>query len=477
MGKNLLSLLFGAVVVCACITDRAISNSTAHPLVSGSCAFSGWSVTTATSSALCPFCKPVAPTFAEEMKTTDAVLIAELVKRGKREVTSKKIANELGFQSTTPSAVGKSELKIVKVIKGKKYLKAGETIEAYVFGDAVKGDSFFITGVEPPAFSWSTMKASKRVIEYISAIQDLPTQGSERLAFFLNYLEDKEEVLARDSYDEFAIAPFADVKGLKKLIERKKLRAWIENKDIPASRKGLYFTLLGIAGTPEDADFLKKLMASGDDRKKAALDSMIACYITLKGPEGLKTIEELFLANKKSSYSDAFAAIAALRFHGFEGHVLKKEQIVVSLRHMLDRDDLADLVIPDLARWEDWSVMDKLVELFKAADPETSWVRMPVVNYLRACPLPKAKKVMAELEKLDPKTFKRARAFFPEYDLGDLSDSDDDEADDSTSQDDKDTAAQKSVGEDKGGGSVKQESSKSETEVDSKTDSSNTPGR
>ena len=32
---------------------------------------------------------------------------------------------------------------------------------------------------------------------------------------------------------------------------------------------------------------------------------------------------------------------------------------------MLDRPQLADLVIPDLARWEDWSVMDRLVELFK----------------------------------------------------------------------------------------------------------------
>ena len=42
----------------------------------------------------------------------------------------------------------------------------------------------------------------------------------------------------------------------------------------------------------------------------------------------------------------------------------------------------------------------------------TSWVRMPVVNYLRACPLPKAKKYMSDLEKLDPKTFKRARAFW-----------------------------------------------------------------
>ena len=32
----------------------------------------------------CPFCKPVAPTFGEQMQSTDAVIIAELVKRGKR---------------------------------------------------------------------------------------------------------------------------------------------------------------------------------------------------------------------------------------------------------------------------------------------------------------------------------------------------------------------------------------------------------
>ena len=80
---------------------------------------------------------------------------------------------------------------------------------------------------------------------------------------------------------------------------------------------------------------------------------------------------------------------------------------------MLDRPQLADLVIPDLARWEDWSVMDRLVELFKNANDESSWVRVPVVNYLRACPLPKAKEQIDELAKIDPDTVKRANTFFP----------------------------------------------------------------
>ncbi len=80
---------------------------------------------------------------------------------------------------------------------------------------------------------------------------------------------------------------------------------------------------------------------------------------------------------------------------------------------MLDRPQLADLVIPDLARWEDWTQMEKLVQLFKEANDKSSWVRVPVINYLRACPKPEAKKYIAELEKIDPAAVKRANTFYP----------------------------------------------------------------
>ena len=82
------------------------------------------------------------------------------------------------------------------------------------------------------------------------------------------------------------------------------------------------------------------------------------------------------------------------------------------MRHMLERPQLADLVIPDLARWEDWSQVDRLVKLFKDADEQTSWVRVPVVNYLRQCPVPAAKEHIKKLEKIDPAAIKRANTFF-----------------------------------------------------------------
>jgi hypothetical protein len=50
---------------------------------------------------------------------------------------------------------------------------------------------------------------------------------------------------------------------------------------------------------------------------------------------------------------------------------------------------------------------------FKDVNEESNWVRVPVVNYLRACPKPEAKRHIEELKKIDPDAVKRAKTFFP----------------------------------------------------------------
>jgi hypothetical protein len=196
-------------------------------------------------------------------------------------------------------------------------------------------------------------------------------------------------------------------------MNREQLLEWIQDDSLSPDRKRLYLTLLGVCGKEEDTDVLEERMRSEDGEKKAGLDAMIACYLTLKGNAGLPLVEELFLKNKNSPYADTYSAIMALRFHGTEGGVLDRKNIVTSMHHILERPELADLVIPDLARWEDWTPMDRLVQLFKEANEESSWVRVPVINYLRACPLPEAAKKLEELEKIDPKAVQRAKTFFP----------------------------------------------------------------
>jgi hypothetical protein len=106
----------------------------------------------------------------------------------------------------------------------------------------------------------------------------------------------------------------------------------------------------------------------------------------------------------------------ALRFHGDQDTgVLPRERLLKSMRLLLDNPDFADQVVLDLSRWDDWSVLDRLVEMFKKSD-EKGYIRQPVVSYLTvASEQPgdvgtRGKAALEELEKLDPETVKQARS-------------------------------------------------------------------
>lgn len=349
----------------------------------------------------CPFCPAAAKTFAEEIETMDVSVIAKLVKLPPK-------------SDAKSDELPKGRFEIIDVLRGSQHVKLGDEFEALYFGNGEVGKTFLVWGVEPPAVNWATpLPVSDRGQEYLKSSLKLPKDGSERLVFFQNYLEDKDEMLARDAYDEFARAPYTALQGMKKDMNHDQLIAWIKDKDIPASRRRLYLCMMSVCGSKDDIPFLEEMVKSTDPHARGALDALIASYLSMKGAEGLPLIEELFLTNKEAAYSDIYSAIMSLRFHGTEGGVIDKKRIVESMRHLLKNPKLADLIIPDLARWEDWDSLETMVVLFKEADDKSSWVRVPVVNYLRSCPLPRAKEALAELEKIDPAAVERAKSFFP----------------------------------------------------------------
>lgn len=342
----------------------------------------------------CPFCSAVSQTLRQEMAAMDTVAIARIVP---------------GSETDSDA-----QFSILSVLTGKKLLNQEQHLRINYFGKAKEDQHYLVMGVDPPDLLWSSpLPVSEVAMEYIEEIHRLPEESLERLKFYMDYLEHSEALLARDAFDEFASAPYAEIKQLKEKMDRDQLIEWIKDTSLPPDRKRLYLVMLGVCGRPEDAGLLEELMRSEDPNRRGGLDSMIACYVTLKGEGGLALVNELFLENEKSQYADTYAAIMALRFHGTEGGIVEKERVLESMRLILDRPELADLVIPDLARWEDWTQIDKLVELFKSADEKSSWVRVPVINYLRACPETAAEEKLAELKEMDPAAYKRATSFFP----------------------------------------------------------------
>ncbi|WP_254506569.1 hypothetical protein [Anatilimnocola floriformis] len=356
--------------------------------------------TAATASHACPFCGPTAQTLTEEMASMDIVAIVKLLHIPPIDLGDTELA--------------KAKFEIVHLIKGEAAAKVGDKIDLVYFGDGKVGSTFLIMGIDPPRVSWSTPIAlSTRAKDYLDRLTKLPKSGDERLVFFQEFLEDEDTIISRDAFDEFAKAPYTEVKRLKPHMKHDQVMTWIQNTDIPASRRRLYLVMLGVCGSENDLPFLESCMKSNDRKARQGLDALIACYLTLKGESGMETVEDLYLKNKKSDYADTYSAIIALRFHGTESNVIEKKRIIQALRLMLKRPELADLVIPDLANWEDWTASDELFELFKTADERSTWVRVPVINYLRRNPTEHAKELLKECDKIDPAAVKRANTFFP----------------------------------------------------------------
>ena len=344
----------------------------------------------------CPFCNAVSQTLRQEMAAMDSVVIA----------ISTQDASERDAET------GKLMMKVVQVLKGGDLVQVGDELEAIYYGDVTKGRRFMLSGVDPPQLQWSCLPVTERAETYIGKMNALEDDDLVRLKFYYQFLQDEESMLARDAYDEFAIAPYDAVKKLAPEMDHDQLVKWISDPEMPTDRKRLYLTLLGVCGGKDDLSMLEKMLRSTSKSSKGGLDAMIACYLTLGGESGLGLINELFLANKQASYADTYQAIMAIRFHGTEGDVIPRSALVESLHNVLDRKDLADRVIPDLARWNDLSKINRLVNLFETADPENNWVRVPVVNYLRACPLDSAKEALKKIEKIDPESVRRANTFF-----------------------------------------------------------------
>ena len=311
-----------------------------------------------------------------------------------------------------------------------------------------------ISGIAAKRIDWTTpLPLSERGIEYIKTLRTLPEEGAERLAHFLNYLEDEDPLLAQDAYDEFGRAPYDVVAAVGDQIDRPKLLGWIEDSQVGPTRRRLYLTMLGICGKAEDIAFLESLirydyqqmkpglaaslaimaqtgpalgatvlneMVHADVRRKQqCLDALVAAYLKLKGPEGLPLIEQQFLANPAVEYTHVYAAVMALRFHGEETDSLPRERLLQSVRLVLDNSDIADQVIPDLARWKTGPCSIGSSRCSKTPR-KMARVRQPVVAYLLAASeqspekSPKvsqrAKTALDELEKIDPQGSSGQRA-------------------------------------------------------------------
>ena len=325
----------------------------------------------------CPMCSPSSSTLTEQLEKATAVVIAEPHKEKKLVVT--------------------------RVLKGPvlsgKILLAGRTQSKTVL---------HYTSGAPEAVFWNgtPRNAEGALAGFASGLMRLPSRESQagvakRLAFMVPYLEHADPLIAEAATDEFSRAELSQVHRFAPKLGRRKLVAWISDRSIPQSRKAVYFVMLGQVGQPSDLPLLESKLARIRQGTGPGVAPLLACYLSLKGPAGLALVERDFLA-PETPHALQMTTLEALRFHADFDTNIPRAKILKTYEKLLDDPDRAGYILRDLALWRHWSIVPKLVPLYRSDKRKRSWMKASVLRFLLSCPTPAAKRALAELRREDP---------------------------------------------------------------------------
>ena len=210
-------------------------------------------------------------------------------------------------------------------------------------------------------------------------VLQLPENRGERVIALQKYLLSTDKYVSQDAYNEFALTEYTDLVKVKAQFDMQQIRTTVKEIETDDSALALNYTLLGICGSQDDVPLLRSRIESQDDVQRKRLDALLGSYIMLAKEDALKVIDEkLYTPDlKANNFSRIYRILLALRFHGDDGTAVQKADILVLVRKLLAKPQYADLVLPDLARWEDWSVMDRVLELYRDEYEQVAVPRQP----------------------------------------------------------------------------------------------------
>ena len=343
--------------------------------------------------AACPFCSAIEPSWSERREAAEIVALAE----------------------PSSDAAGRFELR--QVWKGADRLAGRRTIDLPKEVAITRGLVLLSAAARPgadegaavEALDWRAVPVDEASLAYFARVPAERGGAAARLAFCGGYLEHHDSAVAEDAYREFGRADFDQVATAAAGVPSAKLRQWIDDSSVPDQRKGLYGMLLGLAADERETNlrFLRERVERPASDFRAGFDGLVGGYLLAGGEPALADLERLFLTNADSASGDVRHVMTALRFYAEYGRAIPHERIAAAMRSLVDREECAAAAIVDLARWSDWSVVDRVAALFERLDDRDPAIDRAVVGYLTHCPRAEA---AAALERLRANHAKRVAA-------------------------------------------------------------------
>lgn len=255
----------------------------------------------------------------------------------------------------------------------------------------------------------SAIPVNEREIDYVRRLQKIPAKGTERLFSLLPDLGTADELIAVDVQQEIENFSFAEIRAAAAQLPVAKVRACLGDPNATKQARRNALRMLCACGSKDDLPLLRTLIESSEKRAGYWRDLAIGCYLHLGGEEALSWIERKYFRSYTGEFHEAYEAIVGLRFVQREAGGVSAERAVKTFRLLLDVPKLADLIVPDLMRLQDWDSTPRVVKLFRdATTSQTEYSRVPVLLFLRRSPRDDAKTYLAELTTLDPEAARHA---------------------------------------------------------------------
>jgi hypothetical protein len=349
--------------------------------------------------ALCPFCSMQGQTLLGDINQASMVLFGTLTNA---RLDAK---DDLG-QGTTDlqieAVIKKNEiLGDKKVITLPRYIPSDKDnkVKYLIFCDVYKGKIDPYRGV-PVAADGNMVKYLKGAL----AIKDKPI--NDRLRYYFDYLDDKEQEIATDAYKEFANADYKDYREMAKHLPADKIAHWIQDPSTPSFRFGLYASMLGHCGRDQHAAVLRSLLDDPQKRANTGIDGILAGYMMLKPREGWNYICAI-LKDPAKEFMLRYAALRAVRFFwDMRGDLVPRKELAAGVVPLLDQSDIADLAIEDLRKWGCWDACEHILGLQTKKTHDAPIIRRAILRYALSCPDARAAAFVKDSRKRDPEMVK-----------------------------------------------------------------------
>ncbi|HVX13213.1 MAG TPA: hypothetical protein VHC22_18655 [Pirellulales bacterium] len=341
----------------------------------------------------CPFCGNLRPTLAQQIDRADAAVLGDLLSS---DGTSRTLRVRHVFKPKgrfSPNAA----IEIGSPPRAEGAAREGSLLLALRMGNAAAGSK---------DSEWTTVELNEASYAYLARSPGPSAPPAKRLAYFLDFLEHVDPLIAEDAYLEFGRAPFDEIAKLADRLPVDHLRDLLADETVPPERKGLYGLLLGLAGVKQQrgdvaADFWQAITAPTNDFR-SGFDGILGGYLWLGKTAALERLAERYLDDPQAAVGDVRHLMAALRVYHDYGRDIPADDLLRVYRRLLDRPAVAAAVAGDLRRWRDWQALDKVASLFGRAGYDDPSIERSVAGYLLACPLPAAQRQVARLRKLIP---------------------------------------------------------------------------